>query len=78
MSKWYCNRVLIEIMADIYTESDDDQQAGTRSEDIGEELIRYLDDRINFADGCPGFDTVQITSWAARNLDVEEMKEDEE
>ena len=77
MSKQYRNRVLIKIMADIYTESDDDQQAGTRSEEIGEELIRYLDDRIMFADGCPGIDTVQITSWAARNLDVEEMKEDE-
>lgn len=77
MSKQYRNRVLIEIMADIYTESDDDQQAGTMSEDIGEDLVRYLEHhQIRHADGCPGVDEVQITSYAARNLDVEEMEED--
>lgn len=77
MSKQYCSRVLIEIMADIYTESDDDQQAGTMSEDIGEDLVRYLEHQIIYADGCPDVDEVQITSYAAKNLDVEEMEEDE-
>ena len=76
MSKQYRNRVLIEIMADIYTESDDDQQAGTMSEDIGEDLVRYLEHQINHADGCPGVDEVQITTYAARNIDVEEMEEE--
>ena len=77
MSKQYRNRVLIEIMADIYTESDNDQQAGTMSEDIGEDLVRYLEHQIHHADGCTGVDEVQITSYAARNLDVEEMEDDE-
>lgn len=78
MSKLFVNRVLIEIMADIYTEGEDEQQAGTMSEEIGDELVRVLEDRIKSADGCPGIDEVQITSWASRNLDIEEYKEDEE
>lgn len=74
MSK-FMNRVMIEIMADICTESDDDQKAITASEEIGEDLVRYLDLQIKTADGVPGVDEVQITSWGVRNLDVEEVTE---
>lgn len=78
MSKLFVNRVLIEIMADIYTECEDEQQAGTMSEEIGDELVRVLEDRIKSADGCPGPDEVYLASWASRNMDIEEYKEDEE
>ena len=72
MSKLFKNRVMIEIMADIYTESDDENDAGAASEDIADDLVRYLDIQIKMADGLPGIDEVQITTWGVRNIDVEE------
>ena len=77
MSKLYRNRVVIEIMADIYTESDDEDRAGAASEEIADDLVRYLDQQIKMADGLPGQDEVQITTWGVRNLDVEKYEGDE-
>lgn len=74
--KLYKNRVCIEIMADIYTESKTEDEAGKASEDIADDLVRYLEHQIMNADGCPGMDEVQISTWGVRNVDIEEYEED--
>lgn len=77
MSKQYKNRVCIEIMANIWTEGKTEEEAGKASEDIADDLVRYLEHQIRHADGCPGIDEVQISTWGVRNIDIEECEEEE-
>lgn len=74
--KLYKNRVCIEIMADIFTEGRTDEDAGKASEDIADDLVRYLEHQIMNADGCPGVDEVQISTWGVRNIEIEECEEE--
>ena len=74
--KMYKNRVCIEIMADIFTDSRTEDEAGKASEDIADDLVRYLEHQIMNADGCPGIDEVQISTWGVRNVDIEECEEE--
>lgn len=74
--KLYKNRVMIEIMADIYTEAKTEDEAGRMSEEMADDLVRSLEHQIMYADGWPGTDEVEISTWGVRNLDIEEYKED--
>ena len=76
MSKQYKNRVCIEIMADIWTNGETEEKAGAMSEDIADDLVRYLEHQIRHADGCPGIEEVQISTWGVRNIDIEECEEE--
>ena len=78
MKKLYRNRVSIEIMADIYTEGETENEAGAASEDIADDLVRYLEIQIRMADGVPGTDEVQISTWGVRNIDIEEYNEEDD
>ena len=74
--KLYKNRVMIEIMADIYTEAQTEDEAGRMSEEMADDLVRSVEHQIMYADGWPGTEEIEISTWGVRNLDIEEYKED--
>lgn len=78
MKKMYKNRVSIEIMADIFTEGETEEQAGAISENIADDLVRSVEHHIMYEDGWPGPDEIQISTWGVRNIDIEEVEGDEE
>lgn len=75
--KLYKNRVMIEIMADIYTEAQTEDEAGRMSEEMADDLVRSVEHQIMYADGWPGTEEIEISTWGVRNLDIEEYKEDD-
>jgi len=75
--KLYKNRVIIEIMADIYTEGESEEEAGRLSEEMADDLVRSVEHQIMYADGWPGTEEIEISTWGVRNLDIEEYKEDD-
>ncbi len=76
IKKLYKNRVIIEIMADIYTEAQTEDEAGRMSEEMADDLVRSIEHQIMYADGWPGTEEIEISIWGVRNLDIEEYKED--
>lgn len=76
MNRQYKSRVCIEIMADIWTDGETEEKAGALSEEVANDLVRSLEHQILYADGWPGTDEVQISTWGVRNIDIEECEEE--
>ena len=81
MAKLYKNRVMVEIMMDIYTEGDTEEEAGAKSEDVADNIVRFLEDQLALEpDWHPGYKEdcqVYLSTWGVRNTDVEEYKEEQ-
>lgn len=80
MAKLYKNRVCVEIMMDIDVEGDTEEEAGAKSEDVADNIVRFLEDQLAldhswcscYRENCSTY----ITSWGVRNTDVEEYEEE--
>ena len=72
MAKQYRSCVLIEMMAYINTESDNNQQAITSSEQIGEDLACHLQHELSLSMLPYKPKDVEITSYSARTMNVVE------
>lgn len=77
MSKQYKSRVLLEIMFDVYTEGENEEEAGAASEEMVDGLARYLKTQLETADGLPSPSECWMANWGVRNVDIEECEEDD-
>lgn len=77
MNIQYKSRVCIEIMADVWTTGETEEEAGKASEELADDLVRSLEHQILYADGWPGTDEVQFSTWGVRNIDIEECEEED-
>ena len=68
----------VDIVFEIWTNGKTEEEAGKQSEDIADDLVRYLDNQIRFSDGIPGPESVYLSTWGVRNLEVEKYEDEEE
>ena len=74
--KLWKTRVQAEIVFEVMTWAKTEEEAGANSEEIADDLVRYLETQIKQADGLPDPDDVNVVVWGVRNTDVEEYKEE--
>ena len=72
------NRVEVDIIFEIWTNGKTEEEAGKQSEDVADDLVRYLDHQIRFADWIPDPEDVYLATWGVRNLEVEKYEDEEE
>lgn len=75
--KQFKSRVMLEIMFDVYTDGETEAEAGKVSEEMVDDLAKYLKRQIETADGIPGPSECWMASWGVSNVDIEECETEE-
>jgi len=75
--KEYKSRVMLEVVFDVYTSGRTEEEAGEASEDMVEDIARYLRTQLEMADGLPSPSECWMSTWGVRNLDIEERTDDD-
>lgn len=80
MAKLYKNRVCVEIMMDIDTEGDTEEEAGAKSEVVADNIVCFLEDQLaldpSWYPASEAQCSTYIASWGVRNLEVEVYEEE--
>lgn len=74
--KEYKSRVMLEIMFDVYTNGRTEEEAGEASEDMVEDIVRYLLMQLQTADGLPDPSECWASTYGVRNIDIEERNDE--
>ena len=77
INKEYKSRVMLEIVFDVYTSGQTEEEAGEASENMVEDIAKYLRTQLEMADGLPSPSECWMATWGVRNVDIEERKDDE-
>ena len=75
--KEYKSRVVLEVVFDVYTSGNTEEEAGDASENMIDDVARYLRTQLEMADGLPSPSECWMATWGVRNVDIEERKDDE-
>lgn len=76
-NKEYKSRVMLEVIFDVYTSGQTEEEAGSASEDMVEDIAKYLRTQLEMADGLPSPSECWLSTWGVRNLDIEEWSDQE-
>lgn len=74
--KEYKSRVMLEVVFDVYTSGRTEEEAGEASEDMVEDIAKYLRTQLEMADGLPSPSECWMATWGVRNVDIEERSEE--